>query len=293
MFLRLVVYILIITFSVVKANNNNSDTITNNVTPNSRAQFLQIGINGGWFSVRDYATSPLIYRGFLPGPQIGFSLEARKMEAWLNFDFSYGKQTTRNYPETDANSAKAYNNYLNLTLARKFNIGNWTKTKLLVGGNLELIANFRDNLKFNNANFNWEGFGAVGPMILFQKTWDFRSKQINMGLFRWPFRERTIKISTSFSVPMITAVSRPLYATISDFVDGISPTFSMKDLKYASFHTFFNIDSHTRISYFLHNGNRLLFSYHWYYYNYHPADNKVSGVAGLFSLSFLFRLNKK
>jgi hypothetical protein len=276
-FIRSVIYLFVFTNLLAKGSDNN-DTIKRIV--NSRAHFLNIGTSTGWFSVRDYATSPLIYKGFLPGAQIGFSLEGRKINTALVFNFSYGKQATRNYPENDENTAAAYNNYLSLAVTRKLPVGTRTNTNLLVGGNLGLIANFRNNSKFNNANFNWEGFGTIGPLIMLERKMKSSSGRI-------------MKVSASFSVPVIAAVSRPLYTTIGDFVDGVSPTFSMKDLKYASFPTFFSLDSHISASYFLQNGNGFLFSYHWYYYDYHPNTNMVKGVAGVVSLSFMFRLNKK
>ncbi|HEY4786828.1 MAG TPA: hypothetical protein VIH57_12305 [Bacteroidales bacterium] len=270
----------------------NGDTTKNSHTLNPRDQFLKIGASAGWFAVRDYETSPLIYRGLLPGFQIGTFFQGPKMIILFDYNFSYGSQATRNYPIYDGNLATAYNNILNISVAHHISLGVNAKTKLYLGGNFGMIANFRDNLKFNNANFNYEGFATFGPMVLFEKELNLLPHHLNMAFFRWPLRNRTLKLSTSLSVPVIGLVSRLPYTTIGDFVDGVSPSFSFRQLKPVSFDYLFNLISTSSVSYYLRNGNRFMLSYQWYYYNYYPSINQVRGVAGIFAISFLFRLNK-
>jgi len=292
MLLRLLIFVpFFFTFSI-SIGSATRDTIKYVQTHNLKGQFLKIGSGAGWFAIRDVETSPLIYKGVLPSIQIGACLYGKKMVTLFDFNFSYGHLTTRNYPFYEENSATAYNNFLSLSIARKIELGSMSKTNLFVGGNLALTANFRDNSKFNNANFNWEAFSTFGPTVIIEKELDLSSDNVNLGLFRWPFRDRIIKLSASFSLPVLSEIGRPPYTTIGDFVDGHSSYFSLKDMQLVSFHNFFNLVSTTNVTYYLQNGNRFNLSYYWYYYDYNPSINKVKGIAGIFSFSFLFRLNK-
>ena len=280
-------------FFVLSFVNGSSvqDTLQFRQTISSKGQFLKIGVSGGWFAVKDFETSPLIYKGFLPGIQIGGLFHGKKTVFSMDYSFSYGKLVTRNYPGIDVNKALAYNNSLNLDFGRKINSGG--SSDFYIGPRLCIIANFRNNPKFNNANFNFEGFAMFGPMLLWEKEMDLVPRQLNLGFLKWPLHNRTMKWSTSLYIPFINGVARPPYPGINDFVDGRSPTFNIHQLKIVSFNYLTCLVSTSSLSYYLQNGNRFMLSYQWYYYNYHPSTNKIRGVAGNFAFSFLFRLNKK
>jgi len=281
-------------FSIFVASLKGSpvqDTIHSSQNIGSKGCFLTIGPSGGWFSVRDLETSPLIYRGFLLGIQLGGLFYGKKAVTLIDYNFSYGKLTSRNYPLYDGNMAVAYNSYLNIGYARRINVTN--ASEIYIGAKLDLLVNIRDNRKFNNANFNYEGFAMFGPMMIWEKELALKPRKVSLSSSIKPSRERTIKLSASLSVPVISAVERPPFPGIGDFVDGVSPTFNLHQMKIVSFKSLVNIAFTLGISYYLQNGNRLKLSYLWYYYNYYPSTNKVSGVAGTFSFTFLFRLNKK
>jgi hypothetical protein len=292
--MRRVLFAILSCFGILSSEGSFcQDTIHSPQVTGTKGQFLKIGASGGWFAVKDLETSPLTYRGLLPGIQIGVLFYEKKTVTLFNYDFSYGNQATRNYPISDGNVAKAYNNCLNIGFGRKINTNNCSKSDIYLGANLGIIANFRDNSKFNNANFNYEGFLTFGPMILWEKEVTLLPKQLHLAFLRWPFRQRNLKWSASLYIPVINGVERPPYTTVGDFVDGVSPTFKISQMKVVSFNDMVNLVSTVGLHYFLQNGNNLLLSYQWYFYNYYPSANQVRGVAGFFSFSFLFRLNKK
>jgi hypothetical protein len=268
------------------------DSILDSVQGTPKGQSLEFGLNSGWYAVRDNGTSPLIYKGFLPGAHIGVSIYHKQMVAFTDFNFYMGHLATRNYPELDGNKAKAYNSNLSFGMAHRLTSISTPKTSFFLGSSISVLANFRENEKFNNANFNYEGIASLGPLAIVEKEIKFSPKQLNLALFRWPFRDRTVKLSSSFFIPVLAGVSRPPYTTIDDFVDGVSPRFSLKKVKTVSLDKLFCLTSRSSISYYLHNGNKLMLSYIWYYYNYHPSANKVNSVSGSVSFSVVFRLNK-
>jgi hypothetical protein len=255
--------------------------------------FIDLGASAGWFAVRDLETSPLIYRGFMPGIQFGTYIYNNKFLAEVNYNLSYGYLSTRNYPLYNDNQALAINNYVNLIMAWRLHAKRLSKAKFYLGSDINFTGNFRNNDKFNNASLNYEAFASLGPILCAEKEIALQPHQFNLGLFRYPFQERTIKFSTSLSVPLIAGVIRPAYATIDDFVNGQSDQYNLGAMKFVSFNRFFNIMARLQLYYYLHNFNMFKFSYSWYYYSYYPESNKVSGVNGYFSFAFLFMLNNR
>lgn len=292
-FMRRKIFVILFLFSIKPLTVFCQDTVHLASRVSSKGHFLMTGISGGWFAVKDLETSPLIYRGFLPGVDIGGLFYGKRMLTSFQYNFSWGNQATRNYPVNDANRAKAYNNYLMMDVYTKVNTENYSKSDIYIGAKVGLLANFRSNLKFNNASFNYEGFLTFGPTVLWEKEISMLPRQVNMAFFRWPFHQRNIKWSASLFVPVVSGVERPPYTTIENFVDGVTPSFRLDQLKIVSFNALIHVAASLGMQYYLQNGNRLQLSYQWYYYNYYPSVNQVRGVAGIFSFSFLFRLNKK
>jgi hypothetical protein len=252
----------------------------NDTLPLSKGHFLQLGLSCGSFAVRDYETSALVYHGCLPGVQAGMTFYGKKMLTLFEFNFSHGHQVTRNYPSTDDNRALSYNSNLEFGVAVNLSSPKLSKTSVFLGGYFGLLANFRNNAKFNNANFNYEGIASVGPLVRVEKE------------MKGPFSNHIIKFSTMLVVPVINGLARPPYPAIDDFVDGVSPEFKLKKTEVISFDHFFSLRSQTDLGYYFQNGNRFMLSYHWYNYNYYRSVNKLRSVAGYFSLSFSLRLNK-
>jgi hypothetical protein len=263
------------------------DTIPVSQKINHKAQFLHFGITGMKYAVKDYSTSPLIYSGLLSGASVGASFYGKRMITLIDYCFSYGHLTTRNYPENDDNRATAYNNFLSLKIGRRVSCTE-ARTNWYYGVHFSALANFRENTKYNNASFNYEGFASLAPMVLFEKE----INQLNLGIFRWPFRARTIKFSTSLSIPVLNGVVRPFYNTIEDFVDETAPSFTLDRIHIVTLDKLFSLTSQNNLSYYLHNGNKFILSYSWYYYNYYPEWNKLRNVAGCLSFFFVFKLNK-
>lgn len=265
------------------------DTISQ--VPHFRGFFVSLGTHVSGFSVRDKETSPLIYHGMLPGVQLGAGLYGKKIAAWFNYSFSYGKLTTRNYGASDVDKSTAYNGLLDIAVVRKIKIAE--SSCLYLGPKLALIVNIRNNGKFDNANFNWEGFAMLGPVMLWEKQLTLNQNRTNIGAIQAPVSRRGIKLSASLFIPVISEVSRPPYNTIGDFVDGLERIFQVNQLKLVSFNQFASIVSTLGASYHWQNGHGLKLSYTWYYFNYYPVDNKVSGIQGNVSLSLMVRLGKK
>jgi len=255
--------------------------------------FLQVGILGSHYSVRDISTSPLIYSGMLTGAHFGFLMYSERLKYNLDYNFLYGHLTTRNYPETDRNKALSFCNYLDFSVQKRIFLTFESKWRLWVGADISLITNIRSNFKFNNANLNYEGFGSLGPIFSLERVLNLEAKQINLGFFRYPLKNRNMKLVFSAIIPVVTEAYRPDYSVIDDFVDGGRKVIDEKRLTFTSFNKYISTTCKLEVFYYLHNWNMFKFGYNWNYYNYTPKYNPVVSVNGSLTFSIVFRFNNK
>jgi hypothetical protein len=287
----LLTFIITILTSSVFASAHPGDTLAMDEHAMLGNSYIDFGATAGWHAVRDVETSPLIYRGFMPGAALGFYYAGNKLISEVNYNISYGFLVTRNYPDNDNNRAETVNNKFRANMAWSLHPSVVSGTRYYLGFDVSFLGNFRNNSKFNNASFNYDIIGGLGPIFRFEKDINLLPRQINLGLFRYPFRKRALKLSASLAVPVVSEVLRPSYSTIDDFVNGQSNNINIKQMKLETFHTYFSTLAQFQLFYYLHNQNMLKFAYNWYYFNYYPPVNGVKGVEGSFSLSIVFRLN--
>ncbi len=255
--------------------------------------FLQVGIVGSHYSVRDISTSPLIYSGMLTGAHLGYLMYSERLKYNLDYNFLYGHLTTRNYPEVDGNKALTYCNYLDISVQKRIFMAFESKWRLWVGADISAITNIRSNSKFNNANLNYEGFGSFGPIFSLERVLKLGAQQINLGFFRYPLKDREMKLVFSVIIPVVSEAYRPDYSVIDDFVDGARKVIDLKRLTFTTFNRYVSATCKFEVFYYLHNRNMFKFGYNWNYYNYTPAFNPVTSVNGSLTFSIVFRFNNK
>jgi hypothetical protein len=253
-------------------------------------KYIRLAITESKFAVRDEATSPLIYKGNIPGLALGFNYFSPLRIFTFDYHLSVGYLTTRNYPATDKNKAKGYNNRITLNILYNLKPRSVLKTPFYLGFNIDCIGNIRDNSKLTNTSFNYEIFCALGPSFLYEKTLNLGADAINAGLLGHLLNNRKVKITAQGSLPLITAALRPSYIIINDFLAGernIEP--AMTQIVFLD--KYFQASFELGFQYILHNRNSFKFSYQWYYYNFTSRYNPVNAVSGSLSFSFLFLLN--
>ena len=274
------------------ASESFQDTVPGK-TKKSFHNFLQVGIIGSHYSVRDISTSPLIYSGFLTGAHLGYLMYSERLKYNLDYNFLYGHLTTRNYPETDGNRALSFCNYLDISVQKRIFMAFESKWWLWVGADVSAITNIRSNTKYNNANLNYEGFASLGSIISFERVLKLEAKEINLGFFRYPLRNRELKLVFSAFIPVVSEAYRPDYSVIDDFVDGSRKVLEVKRLTFSTFNRYVSATCKIEVFYYLHNRNMFKFGYNWNYYNYTPAFNPVASVNGSLTFSIVFRFSNK
>jgi hypothetical protein len=279
-------------YSQVKQDPKINDQKFDSVNVSKYTLFLHLGINGSIFSVRDQSTSPLIYRGFLPGLNIGTDYFSQKLRIHMNYEFSYGFLKTRNYPLNDDNTPDAYNNLFGINVLFCINPRVNNGFNIFGGMGSSVTANFRTNQKYDNASFNYEFIAGIGPAFHIEKTWIPAKDYVSSGFFSSLLKKRTIKLSATIYTPLIGAALRPSYNTVKDYATDNSQI-KIEKTAFASLDKLLAFIGDLHFYYFLQNNNAFRITYSWRFYNYHPEYNHVNSVSGVASFAILFRLNNK
>ena len=264
----------------------NADSSTNKLASgnarieNAKNLFLQFGFGGSLFNVRDKSTSPLIYSGSMVSGNIGLYYFSDRSYYSIDECFSYGNLGTRNYPEIENSRADSYNNFFQVNFLWRLNHFKSKYYRYYLGTHLDLISNFRNNQKFNNANLNYEIMMGIGPSFCVYHQFQLRD-----------LKNRTMAVTATLNIPLLIPVLRPQYNVVGDFVAGKHQVeISNTQLKFIN--KLFAPNLNLQMYYFLRNKNALKISYFWNFYRYDPGFNAVNAVNSTLTFSFLYRFNK-
>jgi hypothetical protein len=249
--------------------------------------FLEIGLGMNYHATRDEATSPLIYRGYQPSFHLQYFFNNRKSIGIIDENFSVGYLKNRNYSSKDKNRALSFNNELSFNVL--YNLKNYKQSTVYFGGEFQTLTNIRQNEKFNNANINYEVGLSLAPSAMFEYNTSWKEGRLNLGLFSVKKHDRNFKMQYALSIPVFSAIARPGYVTINDFVDESSMVVDSENIKYVTFDHLFLIKNKFNFYYILHNNNMLKFNYNFMYYNYYKNLNPVKGFHSAFFVSIVFR----
>lgn len=242
--------------------------------------FLEIGLGTNYHAVRDNGTSPLTYKGYLPAVHLQYFIENKRFLGILNENFYTGNIRTFNNSSSDS-KAYSYNN--ELSFSALYPIKKADKKSVLVGGEIGSLVNVRVNDKFQNADINYEGMLFLAPAATFEYKLSWRSQKASIQL-----KERNLKFQYGLSVPVITCIVRPGFATIHDFVDDNSIAIDKRNIQVVSFEHMFLIKNRFTLYYSLHNNNMLKLNYDFNYFSYYNHFNPVKGLSSAVTLSIVF-----
>jgi hypothetical protein len=277
-------FFIISCFAFANSNVHSQEIITKKRTYN---HFLEIGLGLNYHATRDEATSPLIYSGYQPAFHLQYFFTNNKWLGIIDENFSVGYLKTNHYSSNDNNRALSFNNELSFTALYKYK--SYTKSNLYVGGEFLSLTNIRQNDKFNNANINYEAGICLAPSAMLEYRNSWKAGRLNLGLFSVKKRDRNFKMQYALSIPVFSALARPGYVTINDFVDENSQGFNSDNIGYITFNHMFLMKNRFNFYYQLHNNNMLKFNYNFIYYNYYKSLNAVKGFHSSFYVSIVFR----
>lgn len=276
------IFIFVMTSVNVLAQKSGSDS------PTHFNHFLEIGIGANYYAIRDNGTSPLIYKGYIPGIHFQYFFSNSRFYGIIDENFSLGNLNTRNFP-ADKNRAVTYNN--DFSFDALYHLHHLGRIALYGGGELGTMANIRSNDKFNNARLNYEFMVNLAPSILLEYNASRKAGKTNLGLFTLKRRDRAVKLQYGLSLPVVAAILRPGFVSINDFVDDNSLAIEMKDTRLVTLSRLIMVRNRFNFYYILHNKNMLKFNYNFTYFDYNRKFNPVKSINAAFFISIVFRFN--
>ena len=259
----------------------------------ARNKFLGTAIGLAKMSVKDKATSPLLYTG--PTAIGGFDYLVHSDKLIKTVEFAAGASALLTNKDTHYGLTRsyAYGFYFNFRFTHNFNVFQFANDKVswYVGPGLNFTNFSRINPKYGNSMFNYEYMSGIGASSRIELPFSYKSKDFKFLGLKFHRRDRDLRLSWKLYVPVFTSIYRPGYVVVSNFIDPETELFYSENLKTGIF-TFLQIQSEINLHYILHNGNILRFSYLWEYYQYRPGSNNVQGAMNGLSFGFLFKFNK-
>lgn len=246
-----------------------------------------LGLSGGvdLSRLRDWAVSPLIYKGPLFLGKADLTNEGRKWDiTWVEFGFGTG--------EISATRGAIYNSDVNtFYYGGSFLRQVWKAKKpaldLRTGLVFHGISNFRQTPAFLNAASVVESLNTL--MLGARLNWRIK-KDFSPGhflFFKWRGGLRHYKLSTQFNLPLLHTAWRPDFSYLDDFSAGDTTVGRNNDLSLGGL----RLQAKTDFTYYLRNGNAFRFSY-WWDVQQSPGElNRLETAHHIGQLSLMVRLN--
>lgn len=257
----------------------------------ARVTFIELGVGVKLGTFRDFATSPLIYRG--PGimVKIGRSKKNSLFETDANFVMASGSYSSVVGNEVHFSSINTFT--LNYSYLRGIKNWNTAKSKFLFGGMLSAMGNYRFNEALMNNNLGIEAFINLhaAAKVIFDIS---RTKQKNKKLLfiQYSLSPRSRSLTYQFNVGMVNNSYRNGYAYISQGAITNREGWNIFDNHELKLFSGAKLCSSLAYEISLNNGNRVKLAYDWEAYKT-GGDLDVFEMSNhLISVALLFKTNR-
>ncbi|KAA3621131.1 MAG: hypothetical protein DWQ02_28265, partial [Bacteroidetes bacterium] len=229
--------------------------------PNS----FYIGLESGMTTsaLRDWATSPLFYRGKSPWFSVSFIKTKPTKRSNLDFAYSFGNFFTNTEGQVYASQVKWFQvNYSRLYAIKRLGGNGWS---FELGGELSVFGDFRSNSSLMNNSFGNEYFATLSPSMAISKDISRKVPQEGKILFiKYKLHPRKQQIGAYLTPGLLNAVYR------NDF-SYINQSSVINDPNYFANYQL-TIPSGLRLrsgidyTFFLNNRNGFQIGYEWNFY---------------------------
>ena len=294
----LILFIIIISFISVNAQSNSIDSVKiakkkakqiKKAERKARNRYILINFGYNISKMKDQTVSPLLYKG--SGVNYGISylrLDKKKIN-FYDFNINNSSLDISNDEVTQGSSSTLFKSYLNIySLYGITNIRN--KIFLYFGWHLKNSFTSYLNTKYMNSAFILSGFSESGGTVRVDVPFSWKSKKSKFLFFKINRKERQLRFSFMFGVPLFSHTFRPEYAGINNLVDGKS---TLPITHQASMiGKYMYLDSKIELLYELGNYNLIKLSYNWDFLHYDPGYNKIQAANHYFNVSLVIKLNR-
>jgi hypothetical protein len=247
-----------------------------------------MGLNSSNF--RDFATSPLIYKGiqqYLAISRIKYN-QIRESEIGLSYSFGHYKNTfNKHLTRSKVNVLSIY--YSQLYQLHKLTPLKWN---VKIGGLLNTTGNLRINEYLSNNAFGCELFPTFfGSIKIEKKMIRKEAKEKKLLFIKYHLKQRTRNLSFRLNIGLINSSFRNgfAYAGQSDWTEDFK---LFADYQFKVF-SGFRASSSLDYTIFLKNKNKIQLSYLWDAYKTGGDLDKFEMAHHTFKLTFLFNTNNK
>lgn len=249
---------------------------------------VSAGLGGAAF--RDFATSPLFYKGTAKHISLSYSKFNLERESEIGFSYSFGEYHNNFNKHSQISTVKS----ASLFYSRLYQLKSLSSPKLNVkiGGLVNATGNFRTNEALLNNAVGFEVIPTLFGSVKIEKDISTKEEKNKKFLFiRYKLKEKTRNLAFRLNVGLINSSYRNgyVYAGQSGL---LNEPLLFDDYQFKVF-SGFRMNSSLDYTVSLKNKNALRFSYAWDAYKTGGNLDKFEMASHTFKVSLLFNTNNK
>jgi len=293
----LIFFIIIVSFISVNAQSNSIDSVKiakkkikqlKKAERKARNRYILVNFGYNISKMKDQTVSPLLYKGAGVNYGVSYLRLDKKKVNFYDFNINNSSLNISNDEITQSSASTLFKSYLNIySLYGITNIHN--KVFFYFGWHFKNSFTTYINPKYMNSGYIFSGFSETGGTVRLDVPFSWKSKKSKFLFFKINRKERQLRFSFMFGVPIFSHIFRPEYAGINNFVDGKSAPITHQASMIGKY---MYLDSKIELLYELGNYNLIKLSYNWDFLHYDPGYNKIQAANHYFNVSFVIKLNK-
>ena len=273
--------------SIVKAET--CDSSRSKPILNQPFRSLQFGMARTSSVYRDFATSPLFYRGSPLQYSLAWAKEEGQKERRLLFKYQSGSFSPENKDVKTASTSHT----IFLQYSRLWYLGSWKKTDLRLGGMLDLSGNLRANPALQN---NAGGLEIINTLFasarLSRDVSRLQEKNRKILWFipwRRILRRRTLSFQLNAALMNNSLRNGYIYSNQANITNKPNLLYNYQ------FNVFSGYRLNTGLEYsiFLSNGNAIRYGWYWDAFQSGEKFNRFEMGQNAFQVAFLFQVPKR
>lgn len=250
---------------------------------------LQFGLAQTRSVFRDFATSPLFYRGSPFQYSLAWSKEEGRRERRIIVKYQSGQFA----PDNAAIKTPSTIYTMYLQYSRLWYVGSWKKNDLRVGGLLDVSGNLRINPSLLNNAGGLELVNTLFVSAKISRDVSRKTEKFNKILWLIPYRRlpRRRTISFQFNAALMNNNYRNgyLYSNQANITDKPSLFYNYQFNAFAGY----RLSSALEYSIFLSNGNAIRYAWNWDAFQSGDEFNRFEMGHHAFQIAFLFHIPKR
>ncbi|MBW7912429.1 MAG: hypothetical protein H3C54_01700 [Taibaiella sp.] len=266
-------------------------TISKKQIRKERPKYLQVGLGLNRGSLRDFATSPITYKGILFNYSIGYLKMDTAREVKFTARFNNGVYRYKRKEGIDVKSrAGMYVLYLNYYRLYRLNKISNSNLHIQAGGMFDANLDFRINDDLMNAGYGYEFFNTFFLSGKVTRRWERTETVHKKFLFiKYKRNPRVAMFSYQLNLPVMHNSLRNGFAYIGN--EGLNTSPAFKEYEYKAFGGI-RFSSELAYTRQMQNGNMWRISYLWDAYTSGKGHNRFELSNHIAEVSLLFHLNK-